>query len=116
MSKIAVIRIRGDANRSPDKMKTLHLLNLGRKHNCVVLDETPIIVGMLKKVHDCVTWGYVKQETIDLLSTKRKVKGKIYLLNPPRKGFERKGIKVPYSLGGALGPRDNIDELIKRMI
>jgi large subunit ribosomal protein L30 len=40
-----------------------------------------------------------------------------FRLNPPRKGFERKGIKVPFSLGGALGYRKNkINDLIKRMI
>ncbi|HID09221.1 TPA: 50S ribosomal protein L30 [Candidatus Micrarchaeota archaeon] len=40
-----------------------------------------------------------------------------FRLNPPRKGWERKGIKKPYSVGGALGYRGkNINELIKRML
>ena len=40
-----------------------------------------------------------------------------FRLLPPRKGFERKGIKTPYSLGGALGYRkDSINDLIKRML
>ena len=40
-----------------------------------------------------------------------------FKLNPPRSGFERKGIKVPFSLGGALGYRkNNINDLIKRMV
>ena len=40
-----------------------------------------------------------------------------FKLAPPRKGFEKKGLKAPYSLGGALGYRkDNINELLKRMI
>lgn len=38
-------------------------------------------------------------------------------LKPPRKGFERKGIKKSYSIGGALGYRGkSINELIKRML
>ncbi|MFH1126318.1 MAG: 50S ribosomal protein L30 [Candidatus Altiarchaeota archaeon] len=42
---------------------------------------------------------------------------KIFRLNPPRKGFERLGIKKPYSIGGALGYRsDRINSLIERMI
>jgi len=43
---------------------------------------------------------------------------KLYFrLKPPVKGFERKGIKVPYSMGGALGYRkDNINNLIIRML
>lgn len=40
-----------------------------------------------------------------------------FKLNPPRKGFEKEGIKKPYSTGGALGYRkDKINELIGRMI
>ncbi|MAG52940.1 MAG: 50S ribosomal protein L30 [Nanoarchaeota archaeon] len=40
-----------------------------------------------------------------------------FRLGMPRKGFGRKGIKVPYSLGGALGYRkEKINELISRML
>jgi large subunit ribosomal protein L30 len=40
-----------------------------------------------------------------------------FRLNPPKKGFEREGIKKPYKLGGALGNRgDKIKELLERMI
>src|SRR3989344_1239832 len=43
---------------------------------------------------------------------------KLYFkLKPPIKGFERKGIKVPYSMGGVLGYRkENINGLILRML
>ncbi len=41
----------------------------------------------------------------------------VFRLNPPAKGFERKGIKKPYSVGGALGYRgDKIKGLVERMI
>jgi large subunit ribosomal protein L30 len=40
-----------------------------------------------------------------------------FRLNPPRKGFERLGIKKPYSIGGVLGYRgEAINELLNRMI
>lgn len=40
-----------------------------------------------------------------------------FRLSPPKKGFDRKGIKQPFSLGGALGYRkEKINELIQRMI
>ncbi|MBS3134371.1 50S ribosomal protein L30 [Candidatus Woesearchaeota archaeon] len=40
-----------------------------------------------------------------------------FRLRPPEKGFERAGIKLPYSLGGTLGYRkDKINDLIKRML
>ncbi len=42
---------------------------------------------------------------------------RVFRLKPPRKGYERKGIKKPFSVGGALGNRrEKINELIKRMI
>ncbi|MCL5009384.1 MAG: 50S ribosomal protein L30 [Candidatus Parvarchaeota archaeon] len=40
-----------------------------------------------------------------------------FKLHPPIKGFERKGKKTPFSLGGAFGYRgNNINQLLKRMI
>lgn len=47
------------------------------------------------------------------------VKGmkKYFRLNPPKKGFERIGIKYPFSVGGALGYRgEKINDLVGRMI
>ena len=47
------------------------------------------------------------------------VKGlkKVFRLNPPRKGYGRKGIKVPYSNHGVLGYRGvKINDLIERMV
>lgn len=41
----------------------------------------------------------------------------IFNLHPPVKGFERKGKKAPFSIGGAFGYRgDKINLLLKRMI
>ncbi|MBS3163424.1 50S ribosomal protein L30 [Candidatus Woesearchaeota archaeon] len=40
-----------------------------------------------------------------------------FRLTPPIKGFENKGTKKPFSMGGALGYRkDNINDLIRRML
>ena len=40
-----------------------------------------------------------------------------FRLKPPVHGFEKKGIKNPFSMGGALGYRkEKINELIKRMV
>ncbi len=41
----------------------------------------------------------------------------VFRLKPPQRGFERAGIKKPYSLGGALGYRGgDINALLERMI
>lgn len=41
----------------------------------------------------------------------------VFRLSPPRKGFERQGIKKPFKAGGALGNRgEKINNLIERMM
>lgn len=74
--------------------------------------------------------GYVKQKTgmtedvfakavLEFKAKLRDVAGlKLFFrLNPPVKGFERGGIKKPFSIGGVLGYRGaKINELIKRML
>ena len=41
----------------------------------------------------------------------------VFRLHAPSKGYERKGTKKPFSVGGALGPRGGeINKLIMRMI
>ncbi len=41
----------------------------------------------------------------------------VFRLGPPKKGYERAGIKKGYSVGGALGYRaGDINKLIKRMV
>ena len=124
--KIAAVRIRGPNKKSTETNDTLDMLRLYRKNYCVILNKTPSTLGMIKKVENCITWGEIDDSTIKELKEKRgektKVKGKeelkkFFRLSPPRGGFERKGIKSPFALGGALGYRgDKIKDLIKRML
>tara|TARA_Y100000310_G_C20669529_1_gene809455 strand:+ start:837 stop:1220 length:384 start_codon:yes stop_codon:yes gene_type:complete len=127
MSKLIVVRIRGDINLDDGIRKTLTFLRLLRKHACVVLDDTPALRGMIKRVQHYVTWGEASEELVKELAEKRgrKTKDKdgkeklkpFYALHPPRGGFERKGIKQPFSKGGVLGYRgDRINVLVKKMI
>lgn len=115
MSKIAVVRIRGVTGVKKDISDTLTMLNLHKKNFCAVVDDTPATRGMIFKVKDFVTYGMIDKETLELL--KNKGEKRFYRLNPPRKGYGRKGIKVPFSKGGALGDRkEKINDLLKRMI
>ena len=109
--KIAIIRIRGEHDIRKDIKDTLDMLNLRKKFTCIIVPNTPNYLGMIKKVKDIVTFGVISEETYNKLVEKRgkkdregKIK-KVFHLHPPRKGFERKGIKTPFTIGGALGNR-----------
>jgi large subunit ribosomal protein L30 len=115
--KIAVIRVRGSIGVSTVLVDTLKMLNLSKKNSCIIFIENPSAMGMLRKAKDYITWGEISDETLNMLLEKRKAKGKCFHLNPPRKGYGRKGVKVPFVNGGALGYRkDKINDLIQRML
>jgi len=140
--RIAVVRIRGPIGIKTEINAAFNMLRLYRKNYCVVVDNSPDYSGMVRKTKDYVTWGEIDDNTYKTLVEKRgevykerenDKKGKIkykkfieidgkkikpfFRLHPPRKGFGRKGIKTPFSKGGALGNRgEKINDLLKRMI
>jgi large subunit ribosomal protein L30 len=119
MSKIAVVLVRGLIGIRHDIKETLFYLNLRRKHACSIVEDTPVVRGMLKKIQDYVTFGEVSEEVLKELSTKRRKddKKEVYFMAPPKGGFERKGIKQAYVNGGALGDRkEAINELLSKMM
>ena len=72
----AVVRIRGDINVKPGIKKTLHLLHLNRVNHCVLIRNSPVNDGMLKKVKDYVTWGEINPEVLaKLIVTRGKLIG-----------------------------------------
>lgn len=140
--KIAAIRIRGGVRINSGIKDTFGMLRLYRKNYCVIFPKQPSYLGMLNKVKDYITWGEITEETFNSLVEKRgeeykgrltDSKGKIsynkfivvnnkklkpfFRLHPPRGGFERKGIKMPFGRGGVLGYRkEKINDLINKMI
>ena len=140
-NKLAIILVRGLVNVTQSVKDTLSLLRLNRKNHCVVIDNNPVNLGMIKKTKDFFTWGEIDEEMFKELVDKRgeefqarltdrkekysykslEINGRKYKpyfrLNPPKKGFGRKGIKVAFKVGGGLGYRaDKINDLIKRML
>ncbi len=113
--QIAVVLVRGLVHLNHGQKDTLRMLRLHRKNSCAVVPKTESYLGMVHKVKDFVTWGEVNQEVSGLLS--QRMGGNIAHLQPPRKGFGRKGIKVPFRVGGALGYRgEKINDLLRRMM
>lgn len=140
--KIAVIRVRGIRSMEPKIKFALEHLRLHRPNHCILLNPTPQSLGILKKINDYVTYGVIDEETLARLVYKRGEKGGklfrvlntdvkkavkdilegkplsgyvdvVFRLHPPRGGY--KDIKKHYPAGD-LGKRDNINELIRRMI
>ena len=115
--KLAVIRIRGPVKLGKDVESTLKMLNLWKKNACILITETDSLKGMVNRVKDFVTYGDISEETEKALAEKRPAKNKIHNLHPPLKGYGRKGIKVSFNVGGALGDRkEKINDLIMRML
>ena len=122
---IAVIRVRGLIGLNYKIKDTLAMLNLHRKNYMSVYQDNPKVMGMITKVKDFVTYGSLDPALFEEVKKThgekdpkdpKKIK-KFFRLNPPRKGYGRKGIKKAFSVGGALGDRkDKINDLIRRMI
>ena len=140
----AVIRIRGTVNIAPDISKTLELLNLKRVNNLSIFQENEQTTKMIKTAQDYATYGKISDTVLKELIEKKALplkegqkvdvkkvveelkKGKspkeagirnLFKMSPPRRGYERKGIKMPFKLGGAAGNRgDKIDALVVRMM
>ena len=141
-TKILVVRIRGKINLSAELKSTFEMLNLHKKNWCIVIENNPSMIGLLNKVKDYVTWGEISEEGFKELvlkkgeefkarteDSKSKIKytkcfsynkknyKKYFRLNPPRKGYGRKGIKQTFNKGGALGYRgEQINDLLQRMM
>lgn len=115
---IAAVLVRGLLRTDIRIKDTLKMLNLNYVNNCIVLKATPSNMGMIKKAKDYITYGEIDEHTLNMLTEKRGKEGqKIFRLNPPKKGYGRKGTKKAFSVSGALGYRgEKINDLIKRMI
>lgn len=75
-----------------------------------------------KYMKEKTRFGSIENFVKEFMAFKAEIKdipdlSRTFRLNPPKKGFERLGIKKPYSIGGALGYRGiKINELLERMI
>jgi large subunit ribosomal protein L30 len=118
----AVVRVRGTETLTPAKEKTLESLSLTKPNHCVLIEANETTKGMLQAVKDYITWGEVSSDVAQKLSKVSSAKKigahkTLIRLNPPAKGFARKGIKLGFKQGGALGYRgDKINVLLERML
>lgn len=138
----AIVRVRGPINTKPNVKKTFEMLSLKSVNHMSIWPENNASLKMMKKVENYATFGSISEEILvevvekratalaGELDTKAAIKalkeGKTikeagikncFRMSPPKKGYERKGIKRPFSLGGALGDRkEKMSELVKKMM
>ena len=143
--KIIAVRISGRVGVREDIERTLDLLRLKIKHVAAILENTPEINGMIKKVQHYIAYGEINDDTARLLVEKRgKLQGDkpvdakrveefmskfmkgekkieeigikpFFRLSPPKGGF-KKSTKLPWPKGVLGYQGEKINELVKRMI
>jgi large subunit ribosomal protein L30 len=121
--KLALILLRGMINTKKDIIATMDKFRLRQRLVCVVVEDNETNRFAAMKCKDYITFGTITEETYKALVDKRGEKDmdgnlkKYFRMHPPRGGFEKKGIKIPYSMGGALGNRkEKMNELIMKML
>ena len=73
---IAAIRVRGRVGVRKEIEDTLKMLKLERINHCVLLQNTPSILGMLEKAKDFITWGEIEKDVlVELLKWRLRLKG-----------------------------------------
>lgn len=69
--KIVIIKMSGEMDSDRGERKTLEMLKLKRKYVCVLVDNTPSMLGMIEKVKKYIFAGEIDQETLKELVEKR---------------------------------------------
>lgn len=114
---LAAVRIRGNLDTDEKVDKTLQTLNLDTRNQCVLLKDKDSIRGMLNQAKDYITFGEVSEDIIKELEERKGEEieaNDTICLSPPSGGF--KSTKKQVGQGGALGERDDIDGLIRKMV
>ena len=65
------IKVRGTISAQREARETLELLHLSKSNHAVLIENSPSMIGMLRRVQSYVTWGEIPSETIAALLTKR---------------------------------------------
>ena len=110
----AVIRIRGSVNVRKEINDTLDMLKLKSVNNCVVLPETSVYLGMIRKAKDYITLTNLLEKRSNVKEEDIEKEKPVFRLNPPRGGF--KSIRLPYPKGDLGNRKEEINKLLERMI
>lgn len=74
---LAVIRISGKVKMKGKVEETMNRLRLRKKYSCVLIQEKPEMIGMIKDVRNFVAFGNIDEKTlIELIKARGKIIGK----------------------------------------
>jgi large subunit ribosomal protein L30 len=119
--KLFVVRLKGRIGVRKEINATLDALGLKRRFNALVVDSSPVVLGMLKKVQNFIAYGELSEENYAKLLTlpssiKKEKKNMLFLrLPPPRFGLKKK-IKKLYPKGEAGYRGKEINSLVERFL
>jgi len=97
---LLVVRLRGPSGLSAVIEDTLQMLNLKRSCWATIIPNEPSMVGMLRKVEKCITWGEPDEQLLLRLLQER--------------GERRRDVEVEKALK-ELGV-SSIEELVKKIV
>jgi len=114
---IAAVRVRGDVDVDVKISTTLQNLNLEKRNQCVVFEDSDSIRGMLNHAKDYIAYGEIDEETVEALEERNGEElesGDTVNLTSPSGGF--KDTKKQVGQGGTLGERTDMDSLVQKMV
>lgn len=117
--KIAAIKVRGEVDARKKVRTTLDQLNLQKTNQIVIYDNESSIKGMFNQAKDYITYGEIQdEETLEQLQEKNDGQeienGTVVDLHPPTGGY--KNTRKHVNQSGSLGKRQNLDNLIQKMV
>ncbi|MDD5177736.1 MAG: 50S ribosomal protein L30 [Candidatus Nanoarchaeia archaeon] len=69
--RIAVIRLRGTIKARKEIGDTMKMLRLYKTNTCIIIKNSPELVGMINTIKDYTTWGEIDDKTMKELLIKR---------------------------------------------
>ncbi|MFB6182524.1 MAG: uL30 family ribosomal protein [Candidatus Nanohaloarchaea archaeon] len=114
---IAAIKVRGSLDAPKRVKQNLQNMNLEKKNQLVIYENKESIKGMMNKAKDYITYGEIDEETVEKIEDKKDTElnpGDTVNLTPPSGGY--KNTKRNVNQGGSLGKRQNLDQLIQKMV
>lgn len=71
LAKLVAVRIRGSVGVKKEVLDTLRMIRLTRPNHCILIENNPSQVGMLRKAKEVITWGTIRPEVLAQLLRKR---------------------------------------------